>query len=181
MEESKLACETLGEHVFEWFLRNKRAEWAISSRGSRPSSSSATSATGELDGSASRLPLPAPPELAQALDLGGWAWKATADLDTARSEQPADGWVGAVVVAGDEPDEAFRLCRSIRSGDIHVGSVLLLIGGAISLRSTSVKISSMTSVSTPSSRSSSRLASSTSSVAVARSPEPRSSSTARSG
>ncbi|NDH23843.1 MAG: DNA-binding response regulator, partial [Actinobacteria bacterium] len=43
--------------------------------------------------------------------------------------QPADGWVGAVVVAGDEPDEAFRLCRSIRSGDIHVGSVLLLIGG----------------------------------------------------
>ena len=28
MEESKLARETLGEHVFEWFLRNKRAEWA---------------------------------------------------------------------------------------------------------------------------------------------------------
>jgi glutamine synthetase len=28
MEESKLARDTLGEHVFEWFLRNKRAEWA---------------------------------------------------------------------------------------------------------------------------------------------------------
>ncbi len=28
MEESKLARETLGDHVFEWFLRNKRAEWA---------------------------------------------------------------------------------------------------------------------------------------------------------
>ena len=28
MGESKLARETLGEHVFEWFLRNKRAEWA---------------------------------------------------------------------------------------------------------------------------------------------------------
>jgi len=28
MEESKLARETLGEHVFEWFLRNKRTEWA---------------------------------------------------------------------------------------------------------------------------------------------------------
>ncbi|MEM9200277.1 MAG: glutamine synthetase family protein [Actinomycetota bacterium] len=27
MEESKLARDTLGEHVFEWFLRNKRAEW----------------------------------------------------------------------------------------------------------------------------------------------------------
>ena len=28
MEESKLARDTLGEHVFEWFLRNKRAEWS---------------------------------------------------------------------------------------------------------------------------------------------------------
>ena len=55
------------------------------------------------------FPSPAPPELAQALDLGGWAWKAAADLDSARSEQPADGWVGAVVVAGDEPDEALSL------------------------------------------------------------------------
>ena len=30
------------------------------------------------------FPSPAPPELAQALDLGGWAWKAAADLDTAK-------------------------------------------------------------------------------------------------
>ncbi|MGI8758591.1 MAG: glutamine synthetase family protein [Acidimicrobiales bacterium] len=28
MEASELAAETLGEHVFEWFVRNKRAEWA---------------------------------------------------------------------------------------------------------------------------------------------------------
>ncbi|MEA3020968.1 MAG: glutamine synthetase [Actinomycetota bacterium] len=28
MESSELVRETLGEHVFEWFLRNKRAEWA---------------------------------------------------------------------------------------------------------------------------------------------------------
>ena len=28
MEESELARDTLGDHVFEWFLRNKRAEWA---------------------------------------------------------------------------------------------------------------------------------------------------------
>ncbi len=27
MESSELVLETLGEHVFEWFLRNKRAEW----------------------------------------------------------------------------------------------------------------------------------------------------------
>jgi glutamine synthetase len=28
MEESELAAETLGEHVFDFFLRNKRNEWA---------------------------------------------------------------------------------------------------------------------------------------------------------
>jgi len=28
MARSELVAETLGEHVFEWFLRNKRAEWA---------------------------------------------------------------------------------------------------------------------------------------------------------
>jgi glutamine synthetase len=28
MERSELVAETLGEHIFTWFLRNKRAEWA---------------------------------------------------------------------------------------------------------------------------------------------------------
>jgi glutamine synthetase len=28
MEESDLVRDALGEHIFEWFLRNKRAEWA---------------------------------------------------------------------------------------------------------------------------------------------------------
>ncbi|GIU84744.1 MAG: type I glutamate--ammonia ligase [Acidimicrobiales bacterium] len=28
MEQSELVAETLGEHIFEWFLRNKRREWA---------------------------------------------------------------------------------------------------------------------------------------------------------
>ena len=27
MERSKLLADTLGDHVFEWFIRNKRAEW----------------------------------------------------------------------------------------------------------------------------------------------------------
>ena len=28
MEGSELVQDALGEHIFEWFLRNKRAEWA---------------------------------------------------------------------------------------------------------------------------------------------------------
>ncbi len=27
MEGSELVAKALGEHIFEWFLRNKRAEW----------------------------------------------------------------------------------------------------------------------------------------------------------
>jgi glutamine synthetase len=27
MDGSELVAETLGEHVFEWFIRNKREEW----------------------------------------------------------------------------------------------------------------------------------------------------------
>ena len=27
MEGSELVHDTLGDHIFEWFLRNKRAEW----------------------------------------------------------------------------------------------------------------------------------------------------------
>ncbi len=27
MEQSTLVHEALGEHIFEWFLRNKRSEW----------------------------------------------------------------------------------------------------------------------------------------------------------
>ena len=27
MEKSELVQEALGEHIFEWFLRNKRSEW----------------------------------------------------------------------------------------------------------------------------------------------------------
>jgi glutamine synthetase len=27
MEQSELVLDTLGDHIFEWFLRNKRVEW----------------------------------------------------------------------------------------------------------------------------------------------------------
>ncbi len=28
MERSELVRDALGEHIFEWFLRNKRREWS---------------------------------------------------------------------------------------------------------------------------------------------------------
>jgi len=76
-------------------------------------------------------PDPVPPELAQALDIGGWAWKAAPDIDAARRDEPTDGWVGAIVMATAVSDleSATRFCRAIRNGDINVDSVLILVNG----------------------------------------------------
>src|SRR5690606_17092666 len=76
------------------------------------------------------FPEPAPPELAQTLDLAGWAWQPVNGLDDARSREPDDGWAGAVVVADSEPDRAFTLCRGLRRGDNPLQPLLLLISGA---------------------------------------------------
>jgi DNA-binding response OmpR family regulator len=76
-------------------------------------------------------PDPVPPEVAQALDIGGWAWKAASDVDAARRDEPADGWVGAIVMATavSDLDSATRFCRAVRNGDVNVESVLLLVNG----------------------------------------------------
>ena len=64
MERSELMAETLGEHVFEWFIRNKRAEWADYKAEVSRSSSTATcrcsSRTTSTDGSRSSC-FPDPP------------------------------------------------------------------------------------------------------------------------
>jgi DNA-binding response OmpR family regulator len=75
------------------------------------------------------FPEPVVPELARALDLGRWMWKAVPDLDAARRDEPANGWAGAIITADPDEDAAFRLCRSIRSGDINVEQVMVLVNG----------------------------------------------------
>ena len=52
-------------------------------------------------------PNPPPPELAQALDLGGYPWKAVGDELSAQRMEPDDGWAGAIVCADVEAEGAF--------------------------------------------------------------------------
>jgi len=75
-------------------------------------------------------PDPVPPELAQLLDLGGYAWKAVADESAASASQPSSGWSGAIVVAAEDPERAFAFCRSLRKRDSPVEPLLLLVSGA---------------------------------------------------
>lgn len=76
------------------------------------------------------FPDPPPPELAQTLDMAGYAWVAAASADLAARVEPADGWAGAIVVADRDPDAAWAFCRSVRKGDNALGPLLLLVSGA---------------------------------------------------
>ena len=73
------------------------------------------------------FPDPAPPALAQILDLGGYPWKATSGPDAASRNEPEDGWAGAVVCADDDPDGAFALCRLLRKRDLPLAPLLLVL------------------------------------------------------
>jgi DNA-binding response OmpR family regulator len=74
-------------------------------------------------------PDPPPPELAQALDLSGYPWKAVADEGTATRHEPDDGWSGALVVAEADAEGAFALCRAMRKRDLPLEPLLLLVNG----------------------------------------------------
>ena len=73
-------------------------------------------------------PDPAPPVLAQALDLAGYPWKAVASAEAASRLSPEDGWSGAIVAADAEPEGAFALCRTLRKRDLPLEPLLLLVG-----------------------------------------------------
>ena len=76
------------------------------------------------------FPDPVPPELAQSLDLAGYPWKAVADEASLARAEPEDGWSGAVIVAVDDPEGAFSVCRALRKRDLPLEPLLLLISGA---------------------------------------------------
>jgi DNA-binding response OmpR family regulator len=76
------------------------------------------------------FPDPPPPLLAQTLDLAGYPWKAVANASVASADEPSDGWAGAIVVAEDDPEGAFGICRSLRKRDGALEPVLLLVSGA---------------------------------------------------
>ena len=77
-------------------------------------------------------PDPPPPELAQALDLGGYAWKAVGSALVAEQAEQEEhgGWAGAVVVADQDLQGALALCRAMRKRNVPLQPLLLLVNGA---------------------------------------------------
>ena len=73
------------------------------------------------------FPDPAEPAIAQALDLASFPWKAVTGVEHAAAVEPEDGWSGAVVCADRDPDTAFALCRDLRSRDLPLEPILLVV------------------------------------------------------
>ena len=76
------------------------------------------------------FPDPAPPELAQALDLASYPWKAVASMEEIATAEPPDGWSGAVIVMAGDPDGALAVARALRKRDVPLEPIMLLVGGA---------------------------------------------------
>jgi DNA-binding response OmpR family regulator len=73
------------------------------------------------------FPDPAPPALAQALDMAGYPWKAVGSPQGAERLEPDDGWSGAIVCADTDPESAFVLCRTLRKKDVPLTPLLLVV------------------------------------------------------
>ncbi|HMC39291.1 MAG TPA: response regulator transcription factor, partial [Acidimicrobiales bacterium] len=73
------------------------------------------------------FPDPAPPTVAQALDMAGYPWKAVGTPHGAERLEPDDGWSGAIVCADSDPEAAFALCRTLRKRDMPLSPLLLIV------------------------------------------------------
>ena len=76
------------------------------------------------------FPDPLPAEVVAALDAAGYPHKSVLDERGAAALEPEDGWAGAVIVADEDPEGAFGLCRVLRKRDVPLEPLLLVLGPA---------------------------------------------------
>jgi DNA-binding response OmpR family regulator len=75
-------------------------------------------------------PDPPPPALAAALDGAALPWKSSSSLQPPADGEAPDGWPGAVVWAGDDPEAAFAACRALRRRQDPPLPILVLVTAA---------------------------------------------------
>ena len=72
-------------------------------------------------------PDPPPSALLDALRGSTWDITVVASAEEAVKLAPDEGWPGALVATGDDPDGAFALCRALRKRDLPLEPLLLLV------------------------------------------------------
>ncbi len=74
------------------------------------------------------------PELAQFLDLGGYAWKPVGDAAEVTADAPSEGWSGAIIQldspASDSTEAAWAVARALRES-VSRGVLVLVRGNAL--------------------------------------------------
>lgn len=73
-------------------------------------------------------PSPVPAELARTLDLDGRGYVSVAAESAVVTEQPDEGWGGAVVIADINAEGAWAICRALRKADGPIPIVVLING-----------------------------------------------------
>jgi DNA-binding response OmpR family regulator len=69
-----------------------------------------------------------PPEAVTAvLDRAGYPWRGIDGPDTADSDEPEDGWSGAVISSRADPVAAFQLCRHLRKREAPLAPVVVVV------------------------------------------------------
>ncbi len=71
-----------------------------------------------------------PIDLARTLDLAQYRWKAVSSAAEAANQEPAHGWVGAVVACDVDPEGAWAFASVLRRRENPVQPLLVLISGA---------------------------------------------------
>lgn len=75
-------------------------------------------------------PADPPAGLVRALEAGGYPFKTVASVEAAVSQEPEDGWAGALVCALDDAESAYTLCRHLRHREPAppLAPLLLVVG-----------------------------------------------------
>ncbi len=73
------------------------------------------------------FPAPVSDDLTQVLERAGYPWKAVSRPEHAETDEPEDGWSGAVISADGDAQGAFALCRLLRTREVPLRPLLLLI------------------------------------------------------
>ena len=73
------------------------------------------------------FPRTPPTEVTAVLERAGYPWLGIDRAEAVEADEPEDGWSGAVICSGADPVAAFALCRHLRSREVPLAPVLVVV------------------------------------------------------
>ena len=73
------------------------------------------------------FPSTPPTPVTAVLERAGYPWRGIDGSEAVDTEEPEDGWAGAVICSGPDPVAAFALCRHLRTREVPLAPVLVVV------------------------------------------------------